>query len=131
MKLVVVESPYAGEVELNVEYARRCLRDCLHRGEAPIASHLLYTQPGVLDDDKPDERKLGIEAGLVWGAHANVSAFYIDRGVSSGMRYGFDRALREERAYVVRRFDGQDVARELVGAELQQVITELFPQAGS
>ena len=40
MKLVILESPYAGDVEANVEYARACVRDSLSRGEAPIASHL-------------------------------------------------------------------------------------------
>ena len=29
MRLVIVESPYAGDVELNIRYARACLRDCL------------------------------------------------------------------------------------------------------
>ena len=38
---VIVESPYAGDIETNVAYARAALRDCLSRGEAPIASHLL------------------------------------------------------------------------------------------
>lgn len=64
--LVIVESPYAGDVDANVTYARRALRDCLERGEAPIASHLLYTQPGVLDDTVPEQRALGIAAGLAW-----------------------------------------------------------------
>lgn len=54
LRLVIVESPYAGDIEANVAYARRCLRDSLARGEAPIASHLLYTQEGVLRDDVPD-----------------------------------------------------------------------------
>ena len=40
MKLVIMESPFAGAVQQNVHYARLCLRDCLLRGEAPIASHL-------------------------------------------------------------------------------------------
>lgn len=65
MRLVVLESPYAGDVERNVRYARAAVRDCLDRGEAPIASHLLYTQPGVLDDLVPAERAMGIEAGLL------------------------------------------------------------------
>ena len=47
MRLVILESPYAGDVAANVKYARRCVRDSLSRGEAPIASHLLYTQPGM------------------------------------------------------------------------------------
>jgi hypothetical protein len=90
MKRVVVESPYAGEVDDNAAYARACLLDCLRRGEAPFASHLLYIQ--VLDDAKPGERQLGIAAGLAWGACADLVAVYIDRGVSSGMRRGIEDA---------------------------------------
>jgi hypothetical protein len=42
MRRCVVESPFAGDVVGNIAYARRCIRDCLLLGEAPIASHLLY-----------------------------------------------------------------------------------------
>jgi hypothetical protein len=63
------------------------------RGEAPIASHLLYTQRGVLDDDVPEERKRGIEAGLAWKLVADKTVVYGDRGLSVGMRYGI-RAAR-------------------------------------
>ena len=62
MKLVIIESPYAGETERNLAYARRCLRHSLSCGEAPLASHLLY--PQVLSDEVPAERALGIAAGL-------------------------------------------------------------------
>jgi hypothetical protein len=41
MRWVILESPYAGDVEANVAYARAAVRDSLMRGEAPIASHLL------------------------------------------------------------------------------------------
>ena len=92
MKRVVVESPYAGEVELNVAYAKRCVKDCLRRNEAPYASHLFFTQPGILDDDVPEERQRGIEAGFAWGAAADLVAFYIDRGWSKGMLLGFAEA---------------------------------------
>ena len=86
MKLVILESPYAGDVEANVAYARKCMRDSLTRGEAPIASHLLYTQPGVLDDGDPFEREHGIAAGLAWRRVADAAVFYVDRGWSTGMR---------------------------------------------
>ncbi|CAN7597637.1 DUF7768 domain-containing protein [Bosea sp. LjRoot237] len=92
MRLVIVESPYAGDVEANIAYARRCVRDSLLRGEAPIASHLLYTQPGVLDDDDPDERAHGISAGLAWRHVAQASVVYIDHGISNGMVYGIEAA---------------------------------------
>jgi hypothetical protein len=97
MKLVVLESPYAGDVVANETYARAAMRDCLLRGEAPIASHLLYTQPGVLDDQIPEERMLGINAGLVWGRYAETTVVYTDRGISRGMQYGIERAEHEGR----------------------------------
>ncbi len=103
MRLVIVESPYAGDVEKNVDFARKCIADCLERGEAPFASHLLYTQPGVLDDTKPEERALGIEAGLAWGAKADATVVYQDLGMSDGMRQGIRRALAEGRRVELRR----------------------------
>jgi hypothetical protein len=96
MRRVIVESPYAGktpeELERNVRYARACVRDCLRRGEAPIASHLLYTQPGILDDAVPFERQWGIDAGLAWGAVAAATVVYTDLGISRGMQYGINNA---------------------------------------
>lgn len=97
MKLVILESPYAGEVDRNVAYARRAMADCLHRDEAPFASHLLYTQPGVLDDAVPQERHQGIEAGLSWGRCAESTVVYTDLGLTSGMRAGIQRAIDEGR----------------------------------
>jgi hypothetical protein len=97
MKLVILESPYAGDIEANVEYARACVRDSLSRGEAPIASHLLYTQPGILRDEDPQERQWGIDAGLAWGDKAETTVLYIDRGISRGMEYGIANAERAGR----------------------------------
>lgn len=64
------------------------MRDSLNRGEAPIASHLLYTQPGILRDAEPAERQKGIDAGRAWREVATASVVYVDRGFSSGMRHG-------------------------------------------
>ena len=94
MRLVIIESPYAGDVQANVEYARKCVRDSLGRGEAPIASHLLYTQPGILDDDVPHERQWGIDAGLAWRKVAEATVVYMDRGMSKGMGYGIEAAQK-------------------------------------
>lgn len=95
MRRVIVESPYAGDVEANVEYARACLWDCLQRGEAPYASHLLYTQVGVLNDEDPDERMRGMKAGWAWRAAADAVVVYMDRGVSSGMLSAINAAVAE------------------------------------
>lgn len=95
MKRVILETPYAGDVEINTKYARKCMLDSLKRGEAPLLSHLLYTQ--VLDDMTPEERKQGIAAGLVWGNVADVTVVYSDYGISKGMEYGIEDALKNGR----------------------------------
>lgn len=92
MRLVIIESPFAGDVAANIEYARAAVRDSLLRGEAPIASHLLYTQVGILNDDIPSERQHGIDAGLAWRRVAEASVVYTDRGISRGMEYGIKAA---------------------------------------
>lgn len=121
MKFVVVESPFATntitlpggrqhEIEQteNVTYARACLHDCLvSYGEAPYASHLLYPQPGVLDDDVPHERDLGIKAGLEVGRKADLRIFYLDRGFSSGMAWALRFALEIGQECEVRRLGGE------------------------
>jgi hypothetical protein len=92
MKLVYVESPYAGEIEINVAYAQEAMADCLSRGESPFASHLLYTQPGILKDNIPAERAQGIAAGFAWAKHADLVVVYVDLGITPGMLKGIERA---------------------------------------
>ncbi len=89
MKRVIIESPFAGLIRRNTEYARRCLEHSLSLGEAPFASHLLYTQ--VYDDTIPALRQVGITAGFAWVDVADLVAFYVDYGWSSGMNAAWDR----------------------------------------
>ena len=92
MRLTIIESPYAGNVEQNVEYARRAIKHSLSLGEASIASHLLYTQPGILNENNSVERQQGIEAGVAWYRVAELCAVYTDFGISSGMQQGINQA---------------------------------------
>lgn len=94
MRRVVIESPLAGDVERNTLYAKMAMRDCLARGEAPLASHLLYTQ--VLDDLVPDERALGIAAGFAWNVQAEAVVVYTGLGISPGMELGIADALSRD-----------------------------------
>ena|SRR5215468_6359295 len=98
MRRVILESPYSAaimeEIADNILYARKCIRDCLLRGEAPIASHLLYTQPRILADKVPEERKLGMEAGWAWYGVAEACVVYTDRGISPGMLDGIVQAQK-------------------------------------
>jgi len=94
------------EVSERLKYARAALRDCLLRGEYPIASHLLYTQPGILSDVEPEERALGIAAGLAWGEKADATVVYVDLGISSGMQHGIERAQMVGRPVETRKISG-------------------------
>lgn len=92
MRRVIIESPFAGDIERNIAFARACVRDSVLRREAPIASHLLFTQPGILDDHVPEQRQLGIDAGLAWRHVAHATVVYTNFGVSKGMSYGIAAA---------------------------------------
>lgn len=102
--LVIIESPYAGKVMQNIAYGRAAMLDCLERGEAPFASHLLYTQ--CLDDTRPNEREMGMRAGLDVAALANKTVVYLDRGISAGMSRGMDDAAKAGREVEFRRLPG-------------------------
>ena len=92
---VIIESPYKGNRELNKEYAQAAMLDSLTRGEAPFLSHLLYTQ--VLEDSIPEQRTLGIEAGLQFGRLCHKTVVYTDLGISNGMWQGIESAIDHDR----------------------------------
>lgn len=106
MRLVILESPFAAKTEAdldaNVDYARACVRDCLARAEAPFAGHLLYTQPNILRDNDPNERALGMHAGIAWIAASEGTVVYIDRGISRGMRAGVTVAIAQRKPIEIR-----------------------------
>ena len=108
---VEIESPFAAPtsegIERNIQYARACVMDCLRRGEAPYASHLFFTQEGILDDTIPEERKLGMEAGKVWAAAAKKTVVYTDRGMSGGMKWGIEQAKKANRPVEYRFLGGR------------------------
>ena len=112
MRRVLVETPFKGDVERNLAYLRAALRDCLMRDEAPFASHAIYTQPGVLNDDIPTERALGIRAGLVWGNVADATVVYSDLGITDGMKLGIDRARELNRPVEYRELPGWQQNKE-------------------
>ena len=91
---VTIESPWrttdASTRARYLSYARDAVADALARGEAPFASHLLYTQPGIAtegwtDDADPAIRARGLAAGLAWTAQADCIAVYVDLGITEGM----------------------------------------------
>jgi hypothetical protein len=90
MTVVIVESPFAGDMEANRRYAIAACADCFRRGETPFASHLLY--PQILNELKKEDREKGITAGYAFWPVARKIVFYTDRGWSEGMLRAKQRA---------------------------------------
>lgn len=117
---VILESPFGGDtaedIARNIRYARACMRDCVLRGESPYASHGLLTQPGVLCDEIPEEREAGIQAGFAWRQTGEKTVVYEDLGISRGMKYGIDNAMRNG-AQVEHRSLGPDWEKQAIENE--------------
>ena len=60
-RLVYIASPYAGDVERNVAFAKAACRYAAAQGCTPVAVHLMY--PQFLDDRVPKEREAGLKMG--------------------------------------------------------------------
>lgn len=60
-RLVYIASPYAGDVEGNVAFAKAACRYAAAQGCTPVAVHLMY--PQFLDDRVPKEREAGLKMG--------------------------------------------------------------------
>ena len=98
----IIESPYKGDVARNRRYLQRCIRWCVSKGFTPYASHQMLTD--ALDDLDPEERELGIMAGLemadlILDSHSDaVVYFFVDYGSSDGMsNYAWPHHHRRDR----------------------------------
>lgn len=99
--LVIIESPFAGNQDVNLVYLRRCLRDSWDKGEIPFGSHAFF--PFFLRESDPEERKAGIEAGYRFWDQAEKIIFYLDYGLSPGMNKALDRAIHLGRSHLIER----------------------------
>ena len=82
-------------------YALAAFEDSIARGEAPFASHLLYTQ--VLNDADPEERAQGMKLGDAWRDVSDLVVFYVDHGWTDGMIEGLDKATFSGKPIQIRR----------------------------
>ena len=76
--LIYICSPYRGEVERNLEYARELTRLALDNSFVPITPHLYLTQ--VVNDEDRRERERGMSAGKELLQHCKY--------ILIGSRYG-------------------------------------------
>lgn len=82
-KLVYICSPYRGEVERNLQYARELTRVALENGYVPITPHLYLTQ--AVNDEVPEEREKGMAAGKELLKHCKYILIGGRHGLSEGM----------------------------------------------
>ena len=105
MPLVYICSRYAADekrtVEQNEAAAVRYSQFAIEQGCIPLACHLFY--PRILDDNNPEQRKLGLFFGQVWLDIAREIWIFSDGSFSKGMKSEYDRA--RQRGYKMRFFN--------------------------
>ena len=90
--LVYVCSPFSGEIEKNVENARRFSRFAVDAGCIPITPHLFF--PQFLNDEKPEERELGLFMGIVLLSKCE-ELWVFGSKISKGMNAEIEKAKRK------------------------------------
>ena len=106
-KLVYIASPYAGDVENNMAFARAACRYAIEQGCTPVAVHLLY--PQLLNDSISEERELGIRLGIRV-LKACEELWLCGERISTGMRTEYQEA--KALGIPVRRIAGQEILQD-------------------
>lgn len=102
--LVYICSPYAGDTERNVRRAQGYCRFAVSRNCIPIAPHLLF--PQFMEEDDPEQRRLGIFFGLVLQKKCK-EVWVFGRHISKGMAVEIEKA--KERGLPIRYFNDRCV----------------------
>ena len=91
--LVIIESPFSGDVVRNKQYLTDAILDCIRKGENPYASHQMLT--GALDDTDAKQSSLGMQLGMQMYNYATKCVVYLDLGMSRGMGEGVETARQK------------------------------------
>ena len=100
--LVYVCSPYAGDVEGNVERARIYCRFAAINNAIPLAPHLLF--PQFMNDENPEERELAMFMNMILLDKCS-EIWVFGSVISSGMAKEINRA--KKRKQLIRYFNDQ------------------------
>lgn len=87
--IVYICSPFAGEIEKNIEAAQRYSRFAVDNGFIPLTPHLLF--PQFLDDNSPKECQLGLHFGNALMSKCS-EVWVFGENISSGMEAEIKRA---------------------------------------
>lgn len=90
--IVYICSPYSGEVERNLEMARRYSRFAVDQHCLPITPHIYFTQ--FMNDSIPEERETALF--MNWVLMSKCAELWVFGSViSKGMQAEIDRAKRK------------------------------------
>lgn len=125
MKKVYICSPYCGDIETNVQNARKYCRAAVEQGCLPIAPHLLF--PQFMNDDNPSERRAAIKMGIdLISVCAEIWVFGLDHpteGMSAEIQQANSRnipvldgfeMISENAKWTMEDFSDQEIIDELV-----------------
>ncbi len=112
---VYICSPYSGDVEANIQNARRYSRYALEQGKIPITPHLLY--PQFMDDEDPEERELALQICIILMRSCR-EVWIFGNVISEGMLKEILEATKRLKTIRWFRTDLQEV--EPIGSERQE-----------
>lgn len=95
LPLVYICSPYAGDVENNINNARKYSRFAVEQKAIPVTPHLLY--PQFMDDDNENEREMAMHFNYVLlGKCSEVWVFggVISRGMAREIALAKKRRMK-------------------------------------
>ena len=96
--MIYICSPYRGEVKRNKDYARELTRKAIDNGFVPVTVHLYLTE--ALDDNKPEERAKGMEAGETILDNCKFILVGGRYGISEGMASEIKRAIEKGKVFL-------------------------------
>lgn len=85
-RLIYICSPYKGNIFKkirNIRYAKKLTKEAIKMGYVPITTHLYLTR--VFKDNKPKERKQGMEVGKALLSYCGQILLGTRYGLSEGM----------------------------------------------
>lgn len=95
IRKIFVSSPLRGNVETNIENARKYCKKVLDdTGDIPIAPHVYFTQ--FLDASNDYENQIALDLGFELLSGCDEIWVFQDNGISEGMKQEIELAKRLE-----------------------------------
>lgn len=118
--MVFISSPYTGNTEMNEGFARQACYYAICLGHTPIAPHLIF--PGIIPDDDPDWRGVGIDMGCDFLALCD-ELWLCGPCVSKGMQTELD--LANDLGLPVRHVSSEEIERSIRMLESSALETQM------